>query len=108
MSTLQVPTKGSIASKFITFTIDADLMHNQAPAAVVDPQHAMSVISDQQGNPMLFSIGNDGVLYVVVRDARSTSGWKQYDLSSALGAENRVTTFTVSQGQDHRIILAAA
>ena len=108
MSTLQVPTKGSIASKVVTFAIDADLMHNQAPATVVDPQHAMGMVSDQQGNPMLFSIGNDGVLYVLLRDPKSTSGWKQYDLSSALGPGLRVTTFTVSQARDHRILLAAA
>lgn len=108
MSTVQVATDGSIASKAVAFTIDADLMRNHAAATVVDPQHSMAVVSDQQGQPMLFSVGNDGVLRVLLRDDDSPSGWQHHDLSSAIGPDLRVTTFTVTQNEDHRVVLAAA
>jgi hypothetical protein len=95
----------------------SELMKNQVPATVVTPNQAMASVADQAGEAMLFSIGNDGVLRVVLRSDDSASGWARYDLTSAIGegqfAEDsrvikgpfKAVTFAVGQLSTGKILL---
>jgi hypothetical protein len=92
----------------IELTASSELMKNQIAALSIDPQHEIKAIQDSLGNPMLFSIGNDHVFYVILRDESCKTGWKQYDLSSAIGSNMEATAFKVGQGPTGQLLLALA
>lgn len=100
--------EGEAETTHVQLTASSELMNNQIPALSIDPQHDMKVVHDSLGNPMLFSIGNDKVLYVILRDLASKTGWSQHDLSTAIAPDLSVTSFEVAQGTDGRLLLALA
>src|SRR5262245_42118736 len=84
----------------------SELMKNQVPATVVTPNQAMASVQDLAGEPMLFSIGNDGVLNVAMRSAQNRSGWLAYHLTDTFGKEQKAVAFAVGQLPNGQITLA--
>ncbi|MGF7048258.1 hypothetical protein J2T13_002765 [Paenibacillus sp. DS2015] len=112
MNTLQLAVTnngekiGATSASHIELTVSSELMKNQSAAHSIDPQHVMKTVQDSLGDPMIFSIGNDNVFYVILRDSASKSGWQQYNLSTAIALDMEATSFEVAQGVDGRLLLA--
>jgi hypothetical protein len=105
MQTFNIPSNDASLGTLSVSAI-GELMKNQAPASIVSPQHKMKVLQDINGEPMIFTIGNDNIFYVYLRSNDSSTGWVVYDLSSSLLANSMATTFEASQGTAGNIQLA--
>ena len=91
----------------ISFT--SELMKNQVPATVFSPHQAMHSVYDAAGEPLLFSIGTDGVLNVVVRSTENHAGWDTFPLTPTADDQAvalQATTFAVTQLPNGLILLA--
>ncbi|WP_027084484.1 hypothetical protein [Cohnella panacarvi] len=108
MNIITVPGNGSSTSNTYQISVDAELMVNQVAGTVVDPQHIMQAAQDSLGNTIVFSIGNDGVFYALIRDDSSNTGWTQVDLSSQIDSNLQSLTFDVVQSTDGMLLLALA
>lgn len=100
--------KNSGGGNHVKLTASSLLMKNQIAGSSVDPRHDMKIAEDTLGNPLIFSIGNDQVFYLIMRDVSSKTGWKQYDLSTAIAPDGEATAFEVAQGTNGRLLLALA
>ncbi|NJK32493.1 MAG: hypothetical protein HC927_08820, partial [Deltaproteobacteria bacterium] len=89
-------------------TSDGELMVNYQAQAPVAPGHRIAAAQDKDGNPMLFSIGGDGRLYLIGQLPGSPSGWTQIDLSSAMGADLVALSFGLAQAADGSLFLGVA
>ncbi|WP_309119287.1 hypothetical protein [Paenibacillus sp.] len=107
MNTLLL-TKDSEGTNAVQLIVNSELMVNQAAATVVDPQNMMKAVQDHAGNAILFSIGSDHSMYVIVTDASSTSGWSQYNISSGIDSNLQAQTFDVAQSADGQLLIALA
>jgi len=85
-----------------------ELMKNQAPATLVDAHRQMKAVKDMNGEPMIFAISSDGVLYAYLRDKSSKTGWSPFDLSSDLLPGGVASTFEVAQGANGKLQLGIA
>ncbi len=79
-----------------TAPFDAELMTQQVAAIAVPPSHDFSAVRDEKGALMMFSLGINGVFYVVKDDANGAR--VMVDLGAALGLPpGSVTAFAVTQ-----------
>jgi hypothetical protein len=62
-------------------------MQNQKQASPIASNQSLLVVQDSASNPLFFSIGDDGRLYLIKTDPTSkTGGFTRVDLLSAGGA----------------------
>lgn len=89
-------------------SVASELMKNQVPAEVVGHKAGMVSVHDLAGEPMLFSIGNDGVLNAVMRSGGNRIGWQTFSLTTKQKASGlKVIAFAVDQLATGAIVLAA-
>ncbi len=92
----------------INAAVCSELMENHLAATAVDESYHIAAVVDANGDPMLFSIGSDRKLYLIVKASGSPTGWAQTDLAVPLGSSYQAAAFAVSQAPDGRINLAVA
>jgi len=97
-------TPGSVRASSVTTA----LMKNYAAATAFSAEHGFAVVQDERGEPLVFAIGVDRRLRVVHRDADSPTGWREQDLSRAMGDGLEVSTFAVSQDPTRALAVVAA
>ncbi len=83
-------------------TYSTELMVNFKQAEVISPQKKFQALQTNDGYSLLFSIGDDEILYLTEQTQGSSTGWEQLDLSSQLstnynGAKITAKTFAVAQ-----------
>lgn len=104
----------------LSLTWSSELMQSHATGQVIDGSGNKSVVAirDAHGEPMVFSVGDDGDLYVIVRRRGHATGWGAFDLTGKLGvlvenvavgqeASGAFTIVFVSRG-DHRVYTTRA
>lgn len=81
--------------------VSTELMDNYKQAELIAPQDTFMAVQTEEGLALLFSIGTDGVFYLIEQLSGSSDGFQQIDLSSALAAvhDGAITakTFAVAQ-----------
>ncbi|KAI9653748.1 MAG: hypothetical protein M1821_006943 [Bathelium mastoideum] len=84
------------------------MMAQLLPAKPFDPSGKFFVIRDQENNPMIFSRGNDGQLYLIFRGM--TGNNEMIELGKRFGIElpSRITALNVTQDQDLTTYIAFA
>lgn len=88
----------------VQYSFYSELMKNYAPELPVDVNHTLKAI-DENGTPLIFSIGMDNALYVIHPQNQSQTGWVQKNLSGTLG---KVTAFNVYQSSSGSFRLGMA
>lgn len=83
-------------------TSSTELMDNYKQAELVSPQKEFYAVQTNDVMALLFSIGTDGVFYLIEQQTEHLTGWEQIDLSSSLSSNHggeKVTakTFCVAQ-----------
>ncbi|KAF8253324.1 hypothetical protein K440DRAFT_657303 [Wilcoxina mikolae CBS 423.85] len=85
---------------------DSELMKQLIPAVPIPQSAQFHVVHDEQLRPMIFSIGNDGVFYLIKSDS---SGKNQLiNLSEKFKLSSNALAFSVSQDVDQTIYLVFA
>lgn len=87
-------------------TQDTVLMTQLLPAQSLDPAGDFFVVRDAAENPMIFSTGNDGILYLTAKDP--TGHGQLVDLCAKFGltGPSKVQALQVTQDQDLTIYVA--
>lgn len=85
-----------------------ELMRTYKAGKAFSAGQRIAAAYDCDNNPMIFSIGDDQHLHLVMRKGGSASGWEQLDLSAELGVDRAVQTFAVSQEGNGTLRLAMA
>lgn len=88
----------------VQYSFYSELMKNYAPELPVDVNHTLKAI-DENGTPLIFSIGTDNALYVIHPQNQSQTGWVHKNLSGTLG---KVTAFNVYQSSSGSFRLGMA
>ncbi|KAF1836044.1 hypothetical protein BDW02DRAFT_617069 [Decorospora gaudefroyi] len=87
----------------------AELITHTIPAVALPNSSLFVTVRDEAGNPLIFSLGTNGVFYCFKEDSRD--GLRVlFNLNKAFGVPDGVktTAFDVSQGTDDRLYLAFA
>ncbi|HEY6793154.1 MAG TPA: hypothetical protein VI248_00560 [Kineosporiaceae bacterium] len=92
----------------VALTSSSQLMTNHEAGRALDPQHRFEVFQDAAGDPALLSIGTDGVLRLVHRDAASATGWAQRTIGDGLVPGGAPRAIAVSQQADGPVRLVLA
>lgn len=92
----------------LTVSADAEIMQNYQAALPVAANHSLASVEDSDGNPMVFTLGGDHHLYLIMADPGGPTGWKQLDLTPSLGSYGTPTTFAVGQVKGGNITLVVA
>jgi hypothetical protein len=81
-------------------TADCAMMAQLLPAKPFDPSGDFFTIRDEENNPMIFSRGNDGQLYLIFHG--DTGNNEMIDLGQKFGVElpSRINALSVTQDQD--------
>ncbi|KAK0634072.1 hypothetical protein B0T14DRAFT_508339 [Immersiella caudata] len=83
----------------------SELITHQVAAAPIPSSSLFVTVRDENGLPLIISLGSNGVLYAFKEN--STGARVMMDLNKAFGiAEQPVTAFDMSQGADDRLYLA--
>lgn len=92
----------------LTVTADSEVMQNYQSALPVAANQTLAAVEDSTGNPMVFSIGGDGHLYLLMADPGGPTGWKQLDLTASVSRWGLPASFAVGQVPGGNITLAVA
>lgn len=101
------PSASSKHSKIIA-TASSSIMTNYEPSRSVTANHKIKPVEDVNGNPIVFSVGTNNHLYVVLRDTKSSSGWAQYDVTEAIASDWEVASFDTYRYANGTFVLAVA
>lgn len=101
-------TSTSGATNVLKASVAHDLMKNYAPATPFSTEHPFVAAQDRSGESILFSVGKAGRLHVIFHDTKSSTGFRQVDLSGCIGEDREVSAFQVSQDRDHALTLVVA
>lgn len=97
---------GSIAT--INMTVSCELMKNQLPASMVEPNGDILVAQDDQSNALIFTVGMDGVFRLLKFENGTSSGFTEVVLSTGFEAYDKAISFDLSQDTQGRISIAVA
>ncbi len=92
----------------VVISYASELMKTYKAGKAFSAGQRIAAAYDCDNNPMIFSIGDDQHLHLIMRHAGSPNGWQQIDLSVELGAQRAVQTFAVSQDKQGTLRLALA
>ncbi|RIW12899.1 hypothetical protein D0X99_17525 [Algoriphagus lacus] len=68
----------------LKISYSAEMMTNYLQAELISPQAKFEALQSADGHSLLFSVGTDGVLYLIADDSgESTAGWTKTDLSTS-------------------------
>jgi hypothetical protein len=91
-----------------TITADCAMMAQLLPAKPFDPMGNFFTVRDQNNNPIIFSRGNDGQLYLIFEG--DTGNNEMINLGQRFGIElpSRISALSVTQDQDLTIYIVFA
>lgn len=92
----------------VNITIASELMKNHQLASPLDPTGNIEVVQDNQGWPMIFTIGTDSKFYLMKQDSLVTGGYSVINLSDGMGDGLEATTFSITQDNKGRISINLA
>lgn len=83
-------------------TASTELMDNYKQSEVISPQKKFRAVQTDRGLALLFSIGTDGIFYLIEQRTDHKTGWERIDLSSGLSSVHNngpvvAKTFAVAQ-----------
>jgi len=67
-------------------TASTELMDNYMQSELISPQKKFRAVQTDQGLALLFSIGTDGIFYLIEQQTGHETGWVMIDLSSSLSS----------------------
>ncbi|TFK37929.1 hypothetical protein BDQ12DRAFT_666536 [Crucibulum laeve] len=85
---------------------DTELIHQTVAGIPVPTTRRFTAIVDENGRPLVFSIGNDGVLYLIISDKDGTNELQNF--GQRLGFSTHAQAVSASQGPDGDIIVIFA
>ena len=106
--TLTLTPTASSNAKDIMITGSSSIMKNYEPSRSVTASHKIRPVEDINGNPIIFSIGTNNHLFVIIRDPKSKSGWSQYDVTGFLGDGWNVEVFQTLRYDNNTFVLAVS
>ena len=69
----------------INLKYSSEMMTNYTHAEIISPQKKFEALQTVDGHSLLFSIGTDGIFYLVSEESgKSAAGWSKTDLTSSL------------------------
>lgn len=89
-------------------TVVAELMKNQQHTSPLDPTGNIEVGQDDQGWPMIFTIGTDKKFYLMKLDSSVQGGYAIINLSDSLGTDLDAVTFAMTQDSKGKISISLA
>ena len=89
-------------------TVVAELMKNQQRTSPLNPIGNMEVGQDDQGWPMIFTIGRDKKFYLMKPDSSVKGGYGIINLSDSLGIDLEAVTFAMTQDNKGEMAIALA
>ncbi len=89
-------------------TVVAELMKNQQHTSPLNPIGHIEVGQDDQGWPMIFTIGTDKKFYLMKPDSSAQGGYGIINISDGLGIDLEVVTFAMTQDNKGEIAIALA
>ena len=69
-----------------TITASTELMDNYKQSEVISPQKKFRAVQTDRDLALLFSIGTDGIFYLIEQRTDHETGWERIDLSSELSS----------------------
>jgi hypothetical protein len=103
--TLPATGLGSVTE--VDFAVSCELMTNQLPATPLDPNTNILVAQDSLGQPLIFSIGNEGQLNLL-QFAQGAESYRLTDLLEGFTGYATAAAFDLSQDTKGRISLVVA
>jgi len=92
----------------VNITVAAELMKNQQLASPLDPTGNIEIAQDDQGWPMIFTIGTDRKFYLVKQDSAVAGGYSIINLGDSLGDGLEATAFSMTQDNKGKISINLA
>jgi hypothetical protein len=93
---IKLPAKGKAFSE-ANITVAAELMKNHQLASPLDPTGNIEIAQDDQGWPMIFTIGTDQKFYLMKQDSVTAGGYQVITLSDSLGTGLKAVAFSMTQ-----------
>jgi hypothetical protein len=90
-----------------SFTISSELMEQEIPQTALPSTEHFYVAYDGNLQPMIFSRGTNGILYLITVDPTDGKN-RLVDLSQKFKLEGKVTALNVTQDQDLKVYLVFA
>lgn len=104
---INLAAKGKAFSN-VDVTVVAELMKNQQHTSPLDPTGNIEVGQDNQGWPMIFTIGTDKKFYLMKLDSSVAGGYSIINLSDGLGDDLEAVTFAMTQDSKGKISITLA
>ncbi|KAL3419492.1 hypothetical protein PVAG01_09714 [Phlyctema vagabunda] len=92
---------------FVTAKVCSELMEHTRPVTRFDAGEELVLLTDSTGQPMVFSIGTDKHLYLLIHVDGARQGWQQFDITPP-GQDLGVTAFDVFEARNGMLYIAAA
>lgn len=89
-----------------TLTSDSEIMKQMIPAVPIPSSSHFQVVHDELHRPMIFSIGNDGIFYLIKADSDGKN--QLVNLSEKFKLSRKTLAFCISQDIDHTTYLIVA
>jgi hypothetical protein len=90
-----------------SFTISSELMEQEIPQTALPSTERFYVAYDDNLQPMIFSRGTNGLLYLITVDPTDGKN-RLVDLSQKFKLEGKVTALNITQDQDLKVYLVFA
>lgn len=92
----------------VSVSYDCSLMTQMLPARLIDPVKQFFVLRDVNGEPMVFSTSNEGILYVTLSGPTGNNELVNLSEKFHISASDRILALNVTQDQDGTIYLVFA
>ena len=105
---LSLPAVGLPNVNSVQLLVSCELMKNQLKASPIEPNDNILVAQDNNGQPLIFTIGTDGVFRLLRFTNGSADGYTSVDLLTSLTDYTQAITFDLSEDIKGRISIALA
>jgi len=103
---LTLPSTGLQDVKSAQILVSCELMKNQVKASPIEPNDNILVAQDSKGQPLIFTIGADGILRLLQFSAGSVDGFSSINLMDGFKDYDKAITFDISEDLKGRISIA--
>ena len=90
----------------VQVSYDSELMDQLIPAVPIEPSRRFETVLDENNRPLVFSIGNDNIFYLVIADENGLN--TRQNFGARLGFHKNAQAFSVSQAEDRKLIVVFA
>ncbi len=105
---LSLPAVGLPKVNSVQLLVSCELMKNQLKASPIEPNDNILVAQDNNGQPLIFTIGTDGVFRLLRFTNGSADGYTSLDLLASLTDYTQAITFDLSEDIKGRVSIALA